>query len=170
MPSDTVYGVMARADNQKAVERVYEVRGRAPEKAFIILVAGMWQISDTKLWTDEHKYLAKRYWPGPLSLVAPVTDMPTYLHRGTDTLAYRVPDNADLRKLLEATGPLIAPSANPEGKPTATTLAEAQTYFDDNVDGYVDGGPLVNRAPSTVTGIQDGKIHVFRQGALRIPR
>lgn len=169
LPSDTVYGIVARAVDQKAVERLYRLRGRAPEKPCIILVADRWQIADTELWTNKHRALAGKYWPGPLSLVAPTTEKtPEYLHRGTHTLAYRIPDDPQLRKLLGATGPLIAPSANPEGKTTATTLAEARAYFGDNVDGYVDGGTIADHAPSTVAGIRDGKIYIFRQGALRI--
>jgi L-threonylcarbamoyladenylate synthase len=170
MPSDTVYGMMARASDQAAVERMYKLRGRAPEKPFIILIADTWQIIDIARWSDSHKKLAKKYWPGPLSLVAPTTDKtPQYLHRGTSTLAYRVPDFPELQKLLSTTGPLIAPSANPEGHPTATTVAEAYGYFGDAVDGYVDGGTLAGHAPSTVAGVQNnGKLHIFRQGALRI--
>lgn len=169
MPSDTVYGMMARASDRTAVERLYKIRGRAPEKPFIILVADIWQITDMAAWQDEHKTLAERYWPGPLSLVAPVTDKtPEYLHRGTHTLAYRMPDHPELRKLLAVTGPLVAPSANPEGQPTATTIQEAQAYFGDKVDGYVEGGPITDHVPSTVAGIKDGKLHIFRQGAARI--
>jgi L-threonylcarbamoyladenylate synthase len=169
MPSDTVYGVMARASDQAAVERLYKIRGRAPEKPFIILIADIWQITDMSGWSDAHRRLAERYWPGPLSLVAPTTEKtPTYLHRGTNTLAYRMPDHPELRKLLAVTGPLVAPSANPEGKSTATVLAEAQAYFGETVDGYIDGGTLAGHAPSTVAGIKDGKLHIFRQGAIRV--
>lgn len=169
LPTDTIYGVVAKAANRQAVEKIYKLRGRAPEKPCIILVAGAWQIVDSSLWTEMHKKLADKYWPGPLSLVAPTTDKtPDYLHRGTHTLAYRVPDNSDLLKLLTATGPLIAPSANIENEPVATTVAEAQKYFGDKVDGYVDGGSLVNHAPSTVAIIENGKVVILRQGAQRI--
>lgn len=169
LPTDTVYGIVARASDQQAVERMYRLRGRAPEKPCIVLVADAWQITDTDKWTYQHKELGAKYWPGPLSLVGPTTEKtPFYLHRGTHTLAYRIPDDAELRKLLSATGPLIAPSANPEGKPTATTIKQAQDYFGDTVDGYVDGGKIANRAPSTVAGVKNGDIHIFRQGALRI--
>jgi L-threonylcarbamoyladenylate synthase len=169
LPSDTVYGIMARASNRDAVERVYRLRGRAPQKPCIVLVADRWHITDTSLWTDAYKKIADKYWPGPLSLVAPVTDKtPLYLHRGTHTLAYRIPDSTALRKLLAATGPLIAPSANTEGQPTATTLVEAQHYFGDAVDGYVDGGQIVGHAPSTVATIENEQVKILRQGALRI--
>jgi L-threonylcarbamoyladenylate synthase len=169
MPSDTVYGIVARASDKTAVERLHKVRGRAPDKPFIMLIAGVWQIVDTTAWTDDHKKLAAKYWPGPLSLVAPTTEKtPEYLHRGTHTLAYRVPDFPELQKLLTATGPLVAPSANPEDQPTATTIEEAYAYFGDNVDGYVDGGTLAGHVPSTVAGVKDNKLYIFRQGALQL--
>lgn len=168
IPTDTMYGIVARASDQRAVERVYRVRGRAPQKPCIMLVADRWQISDTTLWTQKHKELAETYWPGALSLVAPVAKIPEYLHRGTHTMAYRVPAHRDLNWLLSRTGPLIAPSANPEGLPPATTISEAQAYFGDRVDGYVDAGTLDGDSPSTVAGVQNGEIVLFRQGVLHI--
>lgn len=168
IPTDTIYGVVARASDKAAVERVYTLRGRSPEKPCIILAAGIWQITDNSLWTDAHKALAETYWPGALSLVAPTAHAEAYLHRGTKTLAYRVPAHSELRMLLAHTGLLIAPSANPESLPPATTLQEAQAYFGDRVDGYVDGGTLANHAPSTLVTLVKGKPVVLRQGALKI--
>lgn len=170
IPTDTVYGIVARASDKNAVERMYRLRGRTPEKPCIMLVADTWQIKDTTYFSEDYKQLAEKYWPGPLSLVCKVSDKtPEYLHRGTHTLAYRVPDSPQLRALLRETGPLLAPSANPQGQPTATTITEAQDYFGDSVDGYVDGGTLEGRAPSTVVTITiTGEITILRQGALRI--
>jgi L-threonylcarbamoyladenylate synthase len=171
LPSDTIYGVMARAADQLAVERVYRLRGRAPEKPCIILAADRRQIADDSLWTPKHAELAQHFWPGSLSLVTPVTaKTPAYLHRGTLTLAYRIPDYPELRRLLEATGPLIAPSANPEGQPPAVTVAEAQVYFGEHVDGYVDGGDLADHSPSTVVAVEHGQPKVLRQGAVHIDK
>jgi L-threonylcarbamoyladenylate synthase len=163
-----LYGVVARASDEEAVKRVYRVRGRAPNKPCIILVAGRADITDNELWTPAHKKIADTYWPGPLSLVAPTKHTRKYLHRGTHTLAYRVPAREDLRQLLALTGPLVAPSANPEGNPPATTLDEAQAYFGDYIDGYVDGGLMAGHAPSTLVAIQDGQPKVLRAGALEI--
>lgn len=167
-PTDTVYGLLARASNQQAVQRVYDIRGRAPEKPLIALVAGEWQIADTSLWTDVHRSLAARYWPGAVSIVAPTAHTGEYLHRGTRTLAYRVPDHKELCTLLASTGMLVAPSANPQGEPTATTIAEAQAYFGDKVDGYVDGGTLEGGQPSTLVTVVDGKSKILRHGAVAV--
>jgi L-threonylcarbamoyladenylate synthase len=170
IPTDTVYGIVARAGDKIAVERMYRLRGRNPEKPCIMLVADTWQIKDTTYFSDEYKHLADKYWPGPLSLVCKVSNKtPEYLHRGTHTLAYRVPNSPELRALLRETGPLLAPSANPQDEPTATTITEAQDYFADDVDGYVDDGTLEGRAPSTVVTITTpGELTIIRQGALRI--
>lgn len=169
LPTDTLYGIVARTTDERAVERVYRLRGRAPEKPCIILVADQWQITDNSLWTPAHFALAERYWPGALSLIAPVSGKtPHYLHRGTATLAYRVPAEPNLRKLLAATGPLIAPSANTEGEPPASTLNEAYVYFGDEVDGYVDGGQLADAQASTLVKIDGHHVRVLRQGALKL--
>jgi L-threonylcarbamoyladenylate synthase len=168
IPTDTLYGLVARAADKAAVGRLYRVRGRAPEKPSVVLIAGRWQITDNSLWADQHKQLADKYWPGALSLVTPTATTPAYLHCGTHTLAYRVPARDDLCFMLGNTGPIIAPSANPESQPPATTLAEAQAYFGNAVDGYVDGGTLSGDAPSTVVKIIDGVPTVLRQGILHI--
>lgn len=168
IPTDTLYGIVARASDEQAVERIYKLRGRTPKKPCIILAAGTWQITDNALWTDAHRALAATYWPGALSIVAPTANTAPYLHRGAKTLAYRVPDYDDLRALITNTGMLVAPSANPESLLPATTLLEAQAYFGDRVDGYVDGGTLANNAPSTLVTLVDGQPKVLRQGAVKI--
>lgn len=167
MPTDTVYGVVARANDQAAIERLYAVRHRSANKACIVLVAGLHQITDTSAWTKMHYAIAEKYWPGALSLLAPITDTtPFYLHRGTGGLVYRVPDLPDLRELLEATGPLIAPSANPEGQPIATTIAQAKKYFGDLVDFYVDDGTISDAPASTIAKVYNGVPKIIRQGAV----
>ena len=90
-----------------------------------------------------------------------------YLHRGTKTLAFRIPKAAWLRKLLQETGPLIAPSANFEGEPPALTIRAAKKYFGENVDFYADAGRLVSK-PSTLIKIERGKVTVLREGAVKI--
>ena len=112
--------------------------------------------------------ILKRLWPGKVSAVLPCSDEQwAYLHRGTGTVAFRLPDDAGLRALLRETGPLVAPSANPQGEPPAKTIEDAEGYFGDTVDFYVDGG-LLDGEPSTLVKIENGNIVVLRQGAVRI--
>lgn len=171
LPTDTIYGLVASALNEKAVERVYEVRGRRPDKPCIILIADVSDLSrfGIKLTTQVTDQLINRLWPGQISIVLPCDRSElAYLHRGTKTLAFRLPANEDLREFLRQTGPLIAPSANPEGQAHAVTIEKARAYFADTVDFYEDAGPQ-SSGPSTVVEIRDGKISILRQGALTIP-
>lgn len=90
-----------------------------------------------------------------------------YLHRGIKSLAFRLPKNKNLLKLLKQTGPLIAPSANPEGLPTPETLNQAIAYFGEQVKFYVDGGTLTSQ-PSTLIKLENDQVVVLRQGAYKI--
>lgn len=168
MPTDTLYGIVAAARNAAAVERLYEVRQRDAGKACIVLIGEREQLDDVAAWSPADWHAVAYYWPGPFSMILPVTKRtPGYLTRGGQTLAYRLPQNPDLQEFLRRTGPLLAPSANLQGKQPATTLAEAQSYFGDRVDFYVDGGQLQGR-PSTLIKAEAGKLRVLRQGAGRV--
>ena len=126
---------------------------------------------------DEERQLLGRYWPGKISIVFPlasrtddgvdISEKYRYLHRGSESLCFRVPDDVALRELLRKTGPLVAPSANPSGHPPAMTAVEARTYFGDQVDIYIDSG-RVESEPSTVARLDDGRLVVLRQGAVTL--
>ena len=151
LPTDTLYGLVASALDRRAIERVYRVRRRNPQKPAIILVGSLADLKRFGVYpTVRTLALLKRLWPGPVSVVLPCPLKKfTYLHRGTKKLAFRLPRPFWLRRLVKRTGPLIAPSANPEGKPPAATIHEARAYFKNAVDFYVDHGRLC-RAPSSV--------------------
>ena len=92
----------------------------------------------------------------PTSFIVPITRTDLeYLDRGTRTLAFRIPMNHDLHELLAQSGALIAPSANTEGNPPATTIAEARAYFTDAVHYYIDGGTIVG-TPSMLIDVATG--------------
>ena len=86
-----------------------------------------------------------------------------YLHRDTKTLAFRVPAQEALQDLLMKTGPLIAPSANPEGLLPAQTIAEAKKYFGDAVDLYLDAGSITSKASKIIKLQKDGSVTVLRE-------
>ncbi|HEV7952108.1 MAG TPA: Sua5/YciO/YrdC/YwlC family protein, partial [Candidatus Saccharimonadales bacterium] len=116
----------------------------------------------------ERHHLAKAValWPGALSIIIPCGQNLNYIHQGTDSLAIRIPDDPWLLELLQQTGPLLTSSANQPGEPPATTIAEAQAYFGDQVEWYENGG-YVNREPSTVIRFIDGDIEIVRLGAVK---
>lgn len=146
--TDTLYGVVAAAHDVAAVERVYQVKGRTPSKSPIVLIASTAQLID-QYKPDVIAYIGD-LWPGKNSIILPSPHGPEWLTRGNASIAYRVPADETLRMFLEKTGPLIAPSANPEGSPPACTIAEAWSYFGAMVDFYVDGGEVTNDTPSTL--------------------
>lgn len=167
IPTDTVYGIVARAGDETAVERLYALKKR-DDKPGTLIAADITQLEALGL---KHRYLkaVEQFWPGAVSVVIPCADPALkYLHRGKLSLAVRVPDDPALRGLLERTGPLLTSSANHPGEPPANTTAEARKYFGDQVDFYVDGGDLSERQPSTIIRIVDDAIEVLRPGAVPI--
>lgn len=161
--TDTIYGIVARAADERAVEELYKVRGRQPSKPCILLIANESQIFEKDL-VKELQPLLSEYWPGPVSIIIPASNAtPAHIHRGMQSVAYRLPANDELRQLLEHTGPLVAPSANPEGLEPAIDIDQAQRYFKDSIDFYVDGGRCDNVAPSKLLRIEpDGSLTRLR--------
>lgn len=171
IPTDTIYGIVGSALNQKTVERIYKLRKRNSSKPMIILIASESQILDlgVKLSSDQFKTLFS-LWPNPLSIVVDIKSKDLhYLHRGMNSLAFRMPNNQLLLNLLKVTGPIVAPSANFEGEPAALTQKDAENYFKDNVAFYIDGGEL-NSKPSTVAKLEGDKLKVLRDGAAKISK
>lgn len=169
LPTDTVYGIVAVARNQKAVAALYAAKHREGKPGTLI-AADVLQLHALGIAKDLLDS-AEAFWPGPVSVVLPVGKELSYLHQGQESLAVRVTADEQLRKLLEQTGPLLTSSANMPSEPTAKNLEEAERYFGDSVDFYVDGGIVASGAPSTVLKLEvDGTITVLRQGAVLIDK
>lgn len=169
MPTDTIYGIAGSALNKKAVERIYKLRKRNPKKPFIILIS---KLDDLNLFgiklTEKQKEFLQKNWPNPLSVVLPsFGDEFKYLHRGTNSLAFRMPKDQNLLEILRKTGPLVAPSANFEGEKPAENIDQAKQYFQDGADFYVNG-EVIQSAPSTLIDLTNNSIKILRQGSFRI--
>ena len=169
IPTDTIYGIVGSALSKKTVERIYELKGRDDGKPCITLISSY---ADLKKFgvvlTPSQKKILSRAWPGPVSVILPCTQKKfEYLHRGTKSLAFRMPKTKKLQDLLKKTGPLIAPSANLQGAQPAETIAEAKAYFGDTIDIYSSGGRKKGK-PSTLISLLDNKVVVLRQGAKKI--
>ncbi len=165
--TDTVYGIVAKASDQVAVERLYELKKR-DDKPGTLIAANIEQLEQLGL---KHRYLkaVEQFWPGAISIIIP-TSAPKllYLHRGKMSLAVRIPADKKLQALLKETGPLLTSSANDPGESIATTINKARDYFGAKLDFYEDGGDLSNREPSTIIRIIDDAIEVIRPGAVKI--
>ena len=150
--TDTLYGVVARGDDEAAVRRVYELKGRDDDKSPIVLIDTVDQIYDEL--GNEHVAYVGKVWPGPVSVIVPSRKAPSWIRRGNDSVAYRMPAYDELRTLVGQTGPLIAPSANPQGMQPAMSIREARYYFGDKVDFYVDGGTVEDPKPSQLMRLE----------------
>ncbi len=168
LPTDTLYGIHGSVFHPDSIERIYQIRKRDPKKPFIILISRVTDLSIFKISLDSKtKEILYKIWPGKVSVVLPCSEkMFEYLHRGGNSLAFRIPET-DILELLEKTGPLISTSANPEGSAPAKTIEEAEAYFGNEIDFYVNAGRLES-PPSTLIKIEDGKIIVLREGAVKL--
>ncbi|MEK7610744.1 MAG: L-threonylcarbamoyladenylate synthase [Patescibacteria group bacterium] len=171
VPTDTVYGLIARALDISAVERIYQLKNRTANKPLIILINGIETIRGfgIEITAVEHAVL-ERIWPGPITVIFPnpVAPIFSYLHRGGSKLAFRWPASKLLIDLIRENGPLVAPSANPEGEPPAITITEAKKYFGDQVDFYEPGGHRIG-SPSTLVELVGTRLKIIRPGAGVVP-
>jgi L-threonylcarbamoyladenylate synthase len=174
LPTDTLYGVVGQALRQKTVQRLYKVKGRKPTKPLIILIASLSDLKKFGIDSDiiqTHKRILEAVWPGPVSVILPVEKKSQiklrYLHRDTKSLAFRLPKKKTLQEFLKKTGPLVAPSANPEGLEPAQTIAQAKKYFGPQVDFYSAGGRKKGN-PSALISLLENTPKILR-GNLKLP-
>jgi len=169
-PTDTVYGLGARANNQQAVARVYQVKERPWEMALPLLLAHTSQISEVAEAVPPIAWLlADKFLPGALTIVLyksnSVLDIVT---GGGSTVAVRVPAHPIPVALAEDSGPIVGTSANLSGKPSALTADEVCSQFGDKIDLVIDGGRCPGGRESTVVDVTGEVPVVLREGA--IPR
>lgn len=165
VPTDTVYGLVAKADRKTAIDKLYATKPRHLQPGTIIGASAEQFHQLGFLLKDIKK--AEQYWPNPISVVTNATNVEVYLKKRRDSLPLRIPKHKQLTTLLNATMALMTTSANAPGAPTATTMAMAYDYFGDDIDFYVDGGDLSGRPASTIIGFDGaGKVVIYRQGAV----
>jgi L-threonylcarbamoyladenylate synthase len=167
MPTDTIYGMVGKAENENTVERIYEIKNRNSKKPCIVLIGNMNELKKFSVVLSEmQKNKLKEFWINGSCPTSIVLDCPDerffYLHRGGKTLAFRIPALPSLRNLLLKTGPLIAPSANLETIPPSENVEDAKKYFGDSVDLYLDGGTIHSKASKLIKLHKDGSITVLR--------
>jgi len=164
MPTDTVYGIAARATDEEAVSNLYKLKSRE-SKPGTVIAASIDRIVDLGI---KRRYLTAvaGYWPGPISIEIPHGI--NYLSQGTGRQAFRVVSDKELIKLLNKTGPLVTSSANAPGEPTSNNIAEAKEYFGDKISTYIDGGDLSGAKASTLIRVVDDIVEVIREGAVKI--
>lgn len=169
-PTETVYGLGARADNEIAVRKIFEAKGRPPGNPLIVHIRGAFEAASiAAAWSPEAERLAAAFWPGPLTLV--VTRRPGRIAdaatAGGSTVALRVPAHPVSRALLDACGfPIAAPSANRSTSISPTTADHVLKSLDGRIDAVLDGGPTGYGIESTIVDMTSLPANLLRQGAI----
>ena len=172
-PTETVYGLGADAFNQSALARIFEVKNRPRFDPLIIHIAGLetlWRIADesslSKATVERLSVLAKRLWPGPLTLILPKrAEVPDLATSALATVAIRFPSHPVAQKLIRlSTGAVAAPSANLFGSLSPTRAAHVKAQLGDKVDYIVDGGKTTVGLESTVLDLSGDVPKILRQG------
>ena len=169
VPTETVYGLAANGLDPEAVENIYEVKGRPAVKPLSLMVPGPEAIDlYCRDVPEQARVLAKKYWPGPLTIVLKARDrIPSIVRAGGDTIGLRCPDHPlTLALLREAQIPLAAPSANPSGLSSPKSAQEVLAYFDGRIEAVLDGGPCGIGTESTIVSLAETPYRVLREGAL----
>ncbi len=177
-PTETVYGLGVLASNEKAVTRLINAKERKVGHALPLAVAGMDVVRKFIPKVDPiSERLARRCWPGPLTLIFDGTDQRNLLYSYPEsiqhvlmpnkTLGFRVPNNPVFIEVLKALNePVVLTSANMTGKPPATSVEMARESLGDRVDFYLDYGPVQYGNPSTVLEVKGKKLSIHREGAI----
>jgi L-threonylcarbamoyladenylate synthase len=162
IPTDTVYGLAARADDADAMARLFELKGRDGGKSIAVLVGDLGQ---ARSLTPHRLDRFAPFWPGPLTVVVPRAEG-AVLHLGGDdsTVGIRCPDDAFVRRLAIEVGPIAASSANEAGAPTPVTAREIADIFP-SVTLVVDGGPRRGVASTVIDATVDPPV-LLRAGSL----
>lgn len=172
VPTETVYGLAADATNGEAVARIYEAKGRPSFNPLIVHVPDLAAAEAIGEFDEQARALARRYWPGPLTLVVPLRpDAPIapLVTAGLSTIALRVPAHPAMQALLKAAGrPLAAPSANASGRISPTRASHVLASLRGRIALIVDGGPTERGIESTIVAATGGKLRLLRRGPIEV--
>ena len=169
IPTETVYGLAARASSPNAVKKIFVVKGRPTEHPLILHVA---KIQDLPLWSSEllndAHVLAEKYWPGPLTIIVKRNDkVCDEITGGRDTVAIRCPDHPITTELLIRLGDaIVAPSANRFGKVSPTSALHVAEDFADEINVILDGGECSIGVESTIIDCTTNPPQILRAGAI----
>jgi L-threonylcarbamoyladenylate synthase len=185
VPTETVYGLAADATNAEAVARIYAAKGRPSFNPLIVHVPDIAVAETIGRFDRQALDLARRHWPGPLTLVVPLREdggaqpvRGTGEHRhgiasivtaGLPTIALRVPAHPAIQALLKACGkPLAAPSANASGQISPTRASHVLASLGGRIPLVIDGGATQRGIESTIVAVTDGRIRLLRRGPIEI--
>ncbi len=170
-PTETVYGIGTNACDENACRKIYELKQRPSNKPLIVLISDMDMLCEiVQDINDIEKKLIEKFWPGPLTIIfekksnAKLTDIVT---AGQKSVGVRMTDGKVARMLIQKAGvPIVAPSANLSGKPSATKMKNIMKDLGDKVDYILDCGDIKDETTSTLVKVENEVIHILRQGKI----
>ena len=170
MPTETVYGLAADALNGRAVADIFRAKGRPMDNPLIVHISELSQIKClVREFPETARILAERFWPGPLTIILPKSELiPDEVSAGLDTVAVRFPSNETARKLISASCPLAAPSANLSGSPSPTTAKHVMADMSGRIDAVIDGGECAVGVESTVITLASEPPRLLRPGGITL--
>lgn len=172
IPTETVYGLAADALNPEAVRKIFAAKGRPADNPLITHICDLaqWQPLVKGGIPESAKKLAAAFWPGPLTIILPKSDVvPAVTSGGLDTVSVRFPSHPVAQAVIRAAGrPLAAPSANPSGRPSPTRFAHVKADLTGRVNALLDGGDCGVGVESTVVTLVGEKPRVLRPGGVTV--
>ena len=169
VPTETVYGLVAKADDGFALSMIFHAKGRDEGKPLPICIADLEQAETFGQFSELAKKLANEFWPGPLTIVVPEReDYDSYYSisdPATKTIAFRCPD-IEWREILCSDVPLALTSANKAGEPAPTKADDVTLFENANLRGLLDLGPCKEGVASTIVSIIDNKVKILRNGPI----
>lgn len=169
LPTETVYGIFAKALDETAVNHVYQLKNRPRDKAMNLNVADYQTILEFSKEQPRYlKDLFEAFLPGPLTIILKANDkVPAWINSGKSTVGFRLPNHPLTADLIKKTGPLIGPSANISGNESGKEYASIMAAFDHEVAGYEDDQAITGQ-DSTIVDLSGEKAKILRQGALTV--
>lgn len=168
-PTDTVYGLGARADNRRAVERIYLIKERPRNMALPLLLADISQINEVASSVPEVAWvLARNFLPGALTIVLHKSDLVyDIVTGGAGTVGVRVPAHPVPIALIRGVGfPVVGTSANLSGRPSALSADEVRSQLGGKIDLVIDGGRCPGGKESTIVDVTGETPVILREGAI----
>ena len=166
-PTDTVYGIGCNPYDTNAVKKIYEIKSREKIKSLPVLASSVQIVKQISIIDEFTEKIIKKYWPGPLTLILKLKDKNLKESlKLEDKIAVRIPNSVCTLKLLNKCNLLVGTSANVSGDSSFTDPQECMKNVK-NYDIFVDGGTITSKGESTIIEIENEKIHVIREGALK---
>lgn len=170
-PTETVYGLGANALNEEAAKKIYAAKGRPSDNPLIAHIAKPQDLAPlVKEIPEAGKKLMEAYWPGPLTMIFPKSDLVPYgTTGGLDTVAVRMPSDPIANRLIELAGvPIAAPSANTSGRPSPTMAEHVYQDMNGRIEMILDGGAVGIGVESTIVDVSGPVPVMLRPGAITI--